>query len=109
MSTLLNLLLLALLLLAGCGFQLRGAGGLPPEMAMTQLVVDDPYSTLARRLRTLLERAVIAKGAAVFNREMDLAIVVTARGGEQTLSLLLAEPVQIFIERACIILWIVLM
>jgi len=51
-------LLLALLvaLLAGCGFQLRGAAGLPPEMARTQLVVDDPYSTLARRLRTLLEQ-----------------------------------------------------
>ena len=57
MATLRILLLLALLLLAGCGFQLRGAGGLPPEMAMTQLVVDDPYSTLARRLRTLLEQS----------------------------------------------------
>ena len=54
--TLLTLVLL-LPLLGACGFQLRGAGGLPPEMAMTQLVVEDPYSTLARRLRTLLEQS----------------------------------------------------
>jgi LPS-assembly lipoprotein len=48
---------LAALLLAGCGFHLRGAAGLPPEMARTQLVIDDAYSTLARRLRTLLEQS----------------------------------------------------
>ena len=59
MSASRTLLALALLapLLAACGFQLRGAGGLPPEMARTQLVVDDPYGTLARRLRTLLEQS----------------------------------------------------
>jgi len=50
------LMLAAVLLLSACGFHLRGPGGLPPEMARTQLVVDDPYSTLARRLRTLLEQ-----------------------------------------------------
>jgi LPS-assembly lipoprotein len=49
--------MLLLPLLGGCGFQLRGASGLPPEMARTQLVVEDPHSTLARRLRTLLEQS----------------------------------------------------
>ena len=49
--------LLALaLLLAGCGFQLRGQADLPQEMAMTAMVVDDPYSTFARRVQTLLEQ-----------------------------------------------------
>lgn len=46
----------ATLVLGGCGFQLRGKADLPPEMAQTQLVIDDPYSTLARRLRTMLEQ-----------------------------------------------------
>ena len=47
---------LAALLLAGCGFQLRGAATLPPEMARTHMVIDDQYSTLARRVTILLER-----------------------------------------------------
>ena len=54
-----TLLLLAVLapLLGACGFQLRGAAALPPEMARTQLVVEDSNSTLVRRLRTLLEQS----------------------------------------------------
>ncbi len=43
-------------LLGGCGFQLRGEADLPPEMAQTQIVVEDPYSTLPRRVQTLLEQ-----------------------------------------------------
>ena len=43
-------------LLGGCGFQLRGEADLPPEMALTQMVVEDPYSTLPRRVQTLLEQ-----------------------------------------------------
>ena len=42
--------------LAACGFQLRGEADLPPEMALTQLVVDDPYSPLAKRVQTMLEQ-----------------------------------------------------
>ena len=49
-------LLVLALALGGCGFQLRGQADLPPEMAMTQMVVDDPYSTFARRVQTLLEQ-----------------------------------------------------
>jgi LPS-assembly lipoprotein len=54
-----RLLFLALactLLLTACGFQLRGDADLPPEMKKTQLVIDDQYSTLARRVKTMLEQ-----------------------------------------------------
>lgn len=51
------LLLLAASLLGGCGFKLREAAALPPEMARTQVVIDDPYSTLGREVRFLLERS----------------------------------------------------
>lgn len=42
--------------LAACGFQLRGEADLPPEMALTQMVVNDPYSPLAKRVQTMLEQ-----------------------------------------------------
>lgn len=55
LRTVLALLALAMLL-GACGFQLRGEADLPAEMAATQMLVDDPYSTLARRVRTMLEQ-----------------------------------------------------
>lgn len=45
------------LLLSGCGFQLRGEAVLPPEMSKTRIVIDDEYSALARRVRVMLERS----------------------------------------------------
>lgn len=48
---------LSALLLSGCGFQLRGEANLPPEMGRTQMIVNDEYSTLARRVRVILERS----------------------------------------------------
>jgi LPS-assembly lipoprotein len=45
------------LLCSACGFQLREDAELPPEMAQTRLIIDDENSTLARRLRILLERS----------------------------------------------------
>lgn len=45
------------LLLAGCGFQLRDTAQLPPEMASTQMVIDDQYSLLARNVRMMLEQS----------------------------------------------------
>lgn len=45
------------LLLSGCGFQLRGKTQLPPEMNRTQLVIGDEYSMFARRVRMLLEQS----------------------------------------------------
>lgn len=44
------------LLCTGCGFQLRNNVELPPQMAKTQMVVDDEYSPLARRVRVMLEQ-----------------------------------------------------
>ena len=50
-------LVAAALLLAGCGFQLRDSAELPPEMASTQMVIDDQYSLLARQVRMMLEQS----------------------------------------------------
>lgn len=50
-------LLAVALVCSACGFQLRGEASLPPEMAKTQMVVDDEYSTLARRVRVMLEQS----------------------------------------------------
>ena len=44
------------LLITGCGFQLRDNVELPAQMAKTQMVVGDEYSTLARRVRVMLEQ-----------------------------------------------------
>jgi LPS-assembly lipoprotein len=43
-------------LVSACGFQLRDAASLPPEMDQTRLVIDDRYSQLSRHLQNLLER-----------------------------------------------------
>lgn len=51
------LMLLVALLSSACGYHLRGEANLPPEMARTRMVIDDEYSTLARRVRVMLERA----------------------------------------------------
>jgi len=45
------------LLCTGCGFQLRENSELPPQMARTQLVIDDEYSPLARRIKVILEQS----------------------------------------------------
>lgn len=44
------------LLITGCGFQLRDNVELPSQMAKTQMVVGDEYSTLARKVRVMLEQ-----------------------------------------------------
>jgi LPS-assembly lipoprotein len=45
-----------ILLCTACGFQIRDDVELPQQMAKTQMVVDDEYSTLARRVRVMLEQ-----------------------------------------------------
>lgn len=45
------------LLCTACGFQLRTDVELPAQMAQTQMVIDDEYSMLARRVRTMLEQS----------------------------------------------------
>jgi LPS-assembly lipoprotein len=66
--------------LAACGFQLRGDVSLPPEMAKTQLVIDDEYTPFARRVRAMLEQSgvqfVSAKNATAV-LEIPLNKVVT--------------------------------
>jgi LPS-assembly lipoprotein len=57
MTTRLAFALMFAVLLSGCGFQLRDAARLPPEMASTQLVIGDEYSVLARRVRLMLEQS----------------------------------------------------
>lgn len=47
----------ALLALAGCGFQLRSAPTVPPEMARTYIATDDLHSLFYRRFRRALEEA----------------------------------------------------
>lgn len=55
-----SILLLALLL-AGCGFHLRGQAQLPPAMSVTYIKSEDPRSPFIRALRDSLE----ANGAEV--------------------------------------------
>lgn len=57
-------------LLNGCGFHLQDKAELPPEMQQTHLIVQQPYSRLASRLRSLLEQNGVqvvssAEGAAI--------------------------------------------
>jgi len=54
---LVTLLSSLVLLCTGCGFQLRENSELPPQMARTQMVIDDEYSPLARRVRVMLEQS----------------------------------------------------
>ncbi len=49
-------LLLVLLLVSACGFQLQTRAELPPEMLRTRLEIQSPYSEFARRLETHLEQ-----------------------------------------------------
>ena len=45
------------LLLSACGFQLRGAASIPPEMAQTYIETNDRYSLFYRELRSSLRRS----------------------------------------------------
>lgn len=49
-------MLMAVLLLGACGFQLQTRVELPPEMQRTKLEVHAPYSEFARRLESHLEQ-----------------------------------------------------
>jgi LPS-assembly lipoprotein len=59
------------LVLSGCGFQLREHADLPPEMAQTQMVINDQYSTLAQRVKTMLEQ----NGVRFVNADQATAIL----------------------------------
>lgn len=71
-------LLLLILALAGCGFQLRGTTTVPPEMARTFIDTRDRHSLFYRTLRNELNAAGVAvvespvDATAVFFIESDL-------------------------------------
>ena len=44
------------LLLSACGFHMVGEAELPPEMAQTRIIAQEPYSHFVRRLTILLEQ-----------------------------------------------------
>jgi LPS-assembly lipoprotein len=52
-----NYLFLVFLLLSACGFQMRGATSVPPEMARTYIATEDQRSLFYRRLRDSLQNA----------------------------------------------------
>jgi LPS-assembly lipoprotein len=68
----------ACLLLAGCGFQLRGATSVPPEMARTYIETVDRHSQFYRTLRNGLSSAGVVvvdsplQATATFSIESDL-------------------------------------
>lgn len=49
-----SLAVLVLLALTGCGFQMRGAASIPPEMDRTYIATDDRHSVFYRKLRAEL-------------------------------------------------------
>ena len=57
MSLFKHFLIPPLLLLAACGFQMRGAASVPAEMARTYVATDDQRSLFYRRLRESLRGA----------------------------------------------------
>lgn len=65
------ILLLATLLLSACGFHLANKAELPPEMSLTYLEIQHPYSRLAQRMETLLEQ----NGVKVVNSRENAAIL----------------------------------
>ncbi|HEY0310371.1 MAG TPA: LPS assembly lipoprotein LptE [Luteimonas sp.] len=82
-------LALALLLLAGCGFHLRGALQLPADLGPLRVVARDADSALVLGLRDALRRA----GAEVVDPDADAAAdvatlrVVSERWGENPISI----------------------
>lgn len=50
-------LFILFLLLAGCGFQMRGTATVPPEMAKTYIETNDRYTLFYRELRDSLRRS----------------------------------------------------
>ena len=99
-------IVLSLLLIAGCGFQLRNALVLPPDLGPVAVTARDPYSPLADSLARSLERAgatPAAPGAAETSTKLeilsekwaDLPIAVDTLGRAQEYSLRYAVVFQL--------------
>lgn len=64
-----------LLLLAGCGFQLRGSATVPPEMARTYIETSDRHSLFYRRLRDSFRTAGVELTESAVNATATFSIV----------------------------------
>jgi LPS-assembly lipoprotein len=71
--------LLSVVLLAACGFQMRGAGSVPPEMARTFIAAEDHRSLFYRRLRDSL-------------RNLGVEVVASADDSTATFSIISDLP-----------------
>lgn len=106
---------LLLLALAGCGFHLRGAPAVPPEMARTYIDAEDRHSLFYRKLRRELRAAGVrvvespADASAVFSILADATdqrvLSVSARNVPReyevyyTISYALRSGEQVMMER----------
>lgn len=107
MKSLRSVLALSLLLpLAGCGFQLRNALVLPPDLGPVAVTARDPYSSLADTLARSLERAGATPAAAdaadtstrleiLSEKWADLPIAIDTLGRAQEYSLRYAVVFQL--------------
>lgn len=107
MKSLPTILVLSLLLpLAGCGFQLRNALVLPPDLGPVAVTARDPYSPLADGLARSLERAGATPAAAdavqtstrleiLSEKWADLPIAIDSQGRAQEYSLRYAVVFQL--------------
>ncbi|MFQ5643336.1 MAG: LPS assembly lipoprotein LptE [Thiogranum sp.] len=80
-----GILILSLTLLSACGFRLRGDVELPPQLQETYLESNNPFTGMARSLRTELEAA----GARIVDsREQATAVlrIVSERSENRILS-----------------------
>lgn len=78
-------MLLAALLLSACGFQLRGAATLPPEMDKTYIEATDRHSLFYRGIRDGLRHA----GVSIVDSANDATAVFAVQGedtGQRVLS-----------------------
>ena len=73
-------LLASLLLFAGCGFHVRGAPDIPPEMARTYIDTDDRYSLFYRKLEAHLQQTGVQVVDSPANATAELVILADDTG-----------------------------
>lgn len=79
-----------LLLLSGCGFQLRGSTPLSPPLQQVYIKTADPYGQLARNLRDYLQ----ASGANITDTPQQATTVLEILSDDETQQLLSVSGTQ---------------
>lgn len=74
-----------MLLIASCGFHLRSAPSVPPEMARTYIATDDHYSLFYRKLRDRLQQAGVELVDSAVDATAEFSIL-TDETGQRVLS-----------------------